>query len=168
MEFKDNLKALRLAASLSQEQLALQCGFNNQSRISNYENGSRQPSMSDLIALARELGTSTDALLGVAPLGVAEPRAPYGAGDDLERIRTDILALRQAVLMLTAALVDNAPGAARVLQVALHRPDLCLPTDRNFLGEFASLVNDLAPAADQTGAQRVDEALRKVAGARQP
>ena len=121
MEFKDNLKALRLAASLSQEQLALQCGFNNQSRISNYENGSRQPSMSDLIALARELGTSTDALLGVAPLGTAEPRASYGAGDDLERIRTDILALRQSVLILAAAMIENAPSAAELLQAGLKR-----------------------------------------------
>lgn len=168
MEFKDNLKALRLAASLSQEQLALQCGFNNQSRISNYEAGSREPSMADLVALARELRTTTDTLLGLVPIGVSEPRATYGANADVETIKTDILALRQAVLMLTAALVDNAPGAARVLQIALHRPDLGLPIDRNFLGEFASLVNDLAPAADQTGAQRVDEALRKVAGARQP
>lgn len=167
MEFPSNLKALRQAAKLSQEQLALQCGFGTQSRISNYESGAREPDMADLIALARTLRTTTDELLGVTPLVVAEDQGAYTTTADLEEVRTDILALRQSVLMLTAALIASAPASARVLHDALHDPGNRLPIDKNFLGELADLVVDLSPNQDQTGAQRVGEALRKAAGARQ-
>ena len=86
MEFPSNLKALRQAAKLSQEQLALQCGFGTQSRISNYESGAREPDMADLIALARTLRTTTDELLGVTPLVVAEDQGAYTTTADLEEV----------------------------------------------------------------------------------
>lgn len=67
MTFSDNLKRLRKAAGLSQEQLALACGWSGQSRIANYESASgsaREPKLSELPLMARALGVSVSTLLG--------------------------------------------------------------------------------------------------------
>lgn len=45
MAFKDNLRLFRKAAGLSQEALALACGWSGQSRIANYDKGIREPSI---------------------------------------------------------------------------------------------------------------------------
>lgn len=52
----NNLKQLRKKAAVTQLQLAAQCGWpDGQSRISNYENGSRVPTLEDARALAAAL-----------------------------------------------------------------------------------------------------------------
>lgn len=60
----DMIGNLRYNRNLSQDQLAREIGV-NKSTIAHYESGTRQPSLSKLIALSRTLGVSTDYLLGI-------------------------------------------------------------------------------------------------------
>ncbi|WP_045769525.1 helix-turn-helix domain-containing protein [Xanthomonas albilineans] len=74
MSFSNTLKRLRLARGLTQEKLALACGWNGQSRIANYESNSpkaREPKLSELPVIARALGVSLEELLGDNDLGDA-------------------------------------------------------------------------------------------------
>jgi transcriptional regulator with XRE-family HTH domain len=76
MAFKDNLKRAREANKLTQEQLAHAIGAAGQSRISNYESGVREPTLSEIEDLARALKTSPIHLLGWAePLTKASPQS---------------------------------------------------------------------------------------------
>ncbi|RZZ90628.1 helix-turn-helix domain-containing protein [Pseudoxanthomonas winnipegensis] len=59
MAFSDNLRAARKAKGLTQEELALACGWSGQSRIANYESNSssaREPKVSEVPLLAKALG----------------------------------------------------------------------------------------------------------------
>jgi SOS-response transcriptional repressor LexA len=58
MEFKDKLRAARKKAKLSQPALAMLCGWESQSRISNYETGERIPVLPDLMLIAKALKIS--------------------------------------------------------------------------------------------------------------
>lgn len=61
----ERLKALRLRAQLTQPQMAERCGWDSQSRISQYETEKREPSLSDLEKMAGVLGVSiTEILFG--------------------------------------------------------------------------------------------------------
>lgn len=77
MNFAANLKRLRMAAKLSQEQLAHACGYSHQSRIGNYESPSpkaRQPRPDELPNIAKALGVSVGDLLAEHPTaGSAAP-----------------------------------------------------------------------------------------------
>jgi transcriptional regulator with XRE-family HTH domain len=78
MNFAANLKRLRLAAKMSQEQLAHACGYPHQSRIGNYESPSpkaRQPRPDELPNIAKALGVSVAELLADFPdeSGTAAP-----------------------------------------------------------------------------------------------
>lgn len=64
MSFAHNLKRYRAAAKLTQEQLAHACGWSGQSRIANYEAGSREPTFDDADALAHALHVSREEMLG--------------------------------------------------------------------------------------------------------
>ena len=71
MNFAQTLKALRLKAGLTQEQLAHACGYSGQSRIGNYESGkpkARQPKPDELPTIAKALGVSVSALFGETAL----------------------------------------------------------------------------------------------------
>jgi transcriptional regulator with XRE-family HTH domain len=67
MEFAANLKRLRKAAKLSQEGLALACGWSGQSRVGNYESGFREPELAEIPVIARALGVQVGELFGEAP-----------------------------------------------------------------------------------------------------
>ncbi|PPS61791.1 XRE family transcriptional regulator [Pseudomonas sp. BRM28] len=54
----NRIKHLRKAKGMSQQALALACGWESQSRIGNYEKGTRQPNLQDLEKLAGALGIS--------------------------------------------------------------------------------------------------------------
>jgi len=76
MTFAATLRAIRKARGLTQEQLALACGFNNQSRIGNYEadpgkKHSREPNLDEIPIIAKALGVSIGELFGeeIAPDG---------------------------------------------------------------------------------------------------
>ncbi|WP_395706827.1 helix-turn-helix domain-containing protein [Casimicrobium huifangae] len=53
--FGARLRAARLAAKLTQEELAHACNFPGQSRIGNYERGTREPSLKDIQIICRVL-----------------------------------------------------------------------------------------------------------------
>ena len=69
----DELKRLREAAGLSQVQLALRLGV-SQSTVANWEIGRRAPQARHLIKLAKILGCSVDALLGLNTQGADAAR----------------------------------------------------------------------------------------------
>ena len=64
MDFHSNLRRLRNAAGMTQEQLALAAGGWGQSRISNYEKGIRAPTLADADVLAKALNVTRPELLG--------------------------------------------------------------------------------------------------------
>lgn len=59
----DKIKELRKELDLTQEELASKLSLSRQC-ISRWENNSNEPSINDIIRLARMLDTSTDYLLG--------------------------------------------------------------------------------------------------------
>jgi phage repressor protein C with HTH and peptisase S24 domain len=70
MSFASNLKALRQAKGLTQEQLAHACGWRGQSRVANYEStgkSGREPSEADIRALAAALEVTVAELFGEYP-----------------------------------------------------------------------------------------------------
>lgn len=70
MGFRDNLRKFRKAARLTQEQLALACGWSGQSRIANYEAGTREPTLDEVASLAAALGVTPGELLDAPePIG---------------------------------------------------------------------------------------------------
>lgn len=69
MDFRANLRRLRLAAGLTQAQLAERCGW-GQSRLSNYEiplerEGARTPDVDDAVVLATALNVPIQELYGL-------------------------------------------------------------------------------------------------------
>ena len=58
-----NIKEFRLAANLTQEELAEKVGV-KQSQLCSFELGSREPKTAVLVLLANTLDVTTDALLG--------------------------------------------------------------------------------------------------------
>lgn len=67
MNFSANLKRLRKASGLSQEGLALACGWSGQSRVGNYESGYREPELAEIPVIARALGVQIGELFGEPP-----------------------------------------------------------------------------------------------------
>lgn len=65
MSFGMRLRAVRQAAGMTQEELALACGFNGQSRIANYESpsGGREPSIADINTICRVLSVPAGVLV---------------------------------------------------------------------------------------------------------
>lgn len=59
------IKRYRMAKQLSQQALATECGWASQSRIGNYEKGTREPNLGDLEKIAKALGlTLSDLVAG--------------------------------------------------------------------------------------------------------
>lgn len=79
MAFSDNLRAARLRSGLTQEALALACGWSGQSRIANYESSAptaREPKVSEVPLLAKALGVSIASLFGEAPASQSQRPDP--------------------------------------------------------------------------------------------
>lgn len=71
----------RKAAGLSQAALASACGWKSQSRVGNYESGTREPTLADLEKIAAAVGVSVAQITyGEPPQRVAEP-AVLGQAD---------------------------------------------------------------------------------------
>ncbi len=64
MNFATRLKELRKSKKITQLMLALELKT-NQNTISRYENGEREPGISEIIAIANYFNVSVDYLLGV-------------------------------------------------------------------------------------------------------
>lgn len=70
--FNERLRKLRSSAGLTQEQLALACGWSGQSRVANYEaprdrKGARDPAFDELPLLAKALGVTIAELFTDTP-----------------------------------------------------------------------------------------------------
>lgn len=74
--FGQRLRRIRLRQGLTQEDVALACGYQGQSRISNYENAWRIPSVDEIEKLASALYVQAAELLGDARVAVSETRPP--------------------------------------------------------------------------------------------
>ena len=61
----DNIKALRIKAGLTQQQLADKLGGISSSTVGMYEQGRRTPDMDKIIRLGEIFSVTTDSLLGV-------------------------------------------------------------------------------------------------------
>ncbi|MFS2091731.1 XRE family transcriptional regulator [Pseudomonas sp. Pseusp11] len=57
------IKRLRKAAGISQAQLAEACGWKSQSRVGNYEAGTREPTLADIAAMAKAIGVDESEIL---------------------------------------------------------------------------------------------------------
>jgi phage repressor protein C with HTH and peptisase S24 domain len=68
------IKALRKVRRLSQQELAHACGWESQSRIGNYEKGTREPSLQDLKKIADALGVDIPELLNQSDKVLVTPR----------------------------------------------------------------------------------------------
>ena len=76
------IKRLRKAAQLSQAQLAEACGWKSQSRVGNYEVGSREPTLADIAAMAKALRVDqSELLLDTGSGGAVAPSSPLSAAD---------------------------------------------------------------------------------------
>lgn len=64
------IKRFRKAAGISQAQLADACGWKSQSRVGNYESGTREPTLADIQTIASALGANFTDLLPVHNEGV--------------------------------------------------------------------------------------------------
>lgn len=73
MPYPDAIKRLRNARNLTQEQLAMACGFPTQSRIANYERGKREPSLADAALLAEALGVTQAEVLDLTYPAQSQP-----------------------------------------------------------------------------------------------
>ena len=88
--FGEKLKSYRLAAGLTQEELANKCGMKKQS-ISRYEKSEREPNIRIASVLARELGISLESLVnGSVPDGVDMEAL---AGEDLSAKQKEFIRL---------------------------------------------------------------------------
>lgn len=76
------IKRLRKATGMSQAQLADACGWKSQSRVGNYEAGTREPTLADIASIAAALGVDQSELLLNSPAIETEP-APGRTTADL-------------------------------------------------------------------------------------
>lgn len=92
MELGERIKAARKAAGLTQAGLASLCGWDPPSRLANYEQGIREPSLADLKTIARHVAaggwTLSDIVIGPA----SQP-----AGLDLDTLQIALVAVKKAI-----------------------------------------------------------------------
>jgi transcriptional regulator with XRE-family HTH domain len=104
--FGERLVALREAAGYTQQELADEVGVSRR-MIAYYEGQSEHPPTTLLPAIAKALGVSTDALLGLTP----PPRIPKGRNTRLQRRLNEIEKLdsreKRQVLQILDAFLEN-------------------------------------------------------------
>ena len=95
------IKHYRLMSGMSQLALAERCGFQSQSRISHYENNTREPSTEDLAAICKVLGIDAGTLYRQAGVSAGQ-KAPTNSSPhhaELQRL-FDQLPLEQQFLVM--------------------------------------------------------------------
>lgn len=78
MEFKDRLSALRREKGMKQTDLATLCGV-SRITVTRWENGTSEPSISELQHIAEILETSVSALMGEKPVSEDKIILRHGA-----------------------------------------------------------------------------------------
>lgn len=83
MAFADRLKFCRQQTGMTQEQLALRCGWSGQSRVANYESSGksvREPPLDELPILADALGVPVGVLVDDREFAVWQKRQGMAIG----------------------------------------------------------------------------------------
>lgn len=111
MTLGQNIQAARKAKGLSQETLAEKIGVSRQA-LGKWEKDTALPGLDNLQALAAELGTGVDALLGT------EPSAPAAPAVTLDAMR-DLLSARDAEEKRRRRLWGCAGGATFLILAGL-------------------------------------------------
>ena len=111
MTLGQNIQAARKAKGLSQETLAEKIGVSRQA-LGKWEKDTALPGLDNLQALAAELGTGVDALLGT------EPSAPAAPAVTLDAMR-DLLSARDAEEKRRRRLWGGAGGATFLILAGL-------------------------------------------------
>lgn len=130
MELGERIKAARKAAGLTQAQLAAACGWDPPSRLANYEQGTREPSLADLQLIARHVApggwTYADIVIG---------QSSQPAGLDLTTLRIALVAVKKAIRAADVEidLYSTAPLIALAYRERAVLP--AVPTDKQ-LKEF--------------------------------
>lgn len=136
--FAKTLRRLRKDAELTQEQLALACGYQGQSRIANYEStgeNARTPSLAEIPVLAKALRVNE------AELVAALPPETMQANEVLPAHLGEL----QTLLSLTArALAATIPDAGRDLVAEIERI-AGIPRKGTFAREFLDGVRAEIP-----------------------
>lgn len=125
MDFPANLRRLRKAAKLTQQQLADACEFSTQSRIGNYEAGRGLPSLPDLLVMARVLHVGIGEFFGEPSRAVRH---------DPEMVDDVIFALNAATGTFDEA---SARDFVRLYEIRARTPER--PTKRDMLAIYASV-----------------------------
>jgi len=118
------IKRLRKATGMSQAQLADACGWKSQSRVGNYEAGTREPTLADIASIASALGVDQSELLLNSPQS-ENPSTPMRSTADLVK---QMLAKsgkgipEEARKRLLAAAEEPAPS--NVIATEFQRPGL--------------------------------------------
>lgn len=115
MEFR--IKEARIAANLTQDQLANLLGIKN-TTLSGYETGAHDPKSNTLIEIARICGTTVDYLLGISvePAKEEENEVPASLAadeDELITIYRDLNDYGQTILLNTARGLSANPDMKR-------------------------------------------------------
>lgn len=129
------IRRWRTYRGLTQEGLALACGWSGQSRVSNYENpgdGGRNPSVEELPLLARALGITLDELFFGDPGAVSQT------------VRLDVEKLQTASIKLItdfgmAGLPAQLDRDMDLLALAYERE--MMPSDDRVSATYAEAVN---------------------------
>lgn len=126
------IKRLRKEAGLSQAQLADACGWKSQSRVGNYEAGTREPNLADISAIAKALRIDDAQLLlstppaDLSPLSFETAQTSVAPGSAADAVRAMLAksgknvpeTLKQKII----AVADTADS--NVVTVDFSRPGL--------------------------------------------
>lgn len=157
-----NLKRLRKDAGLTQEALALACGWSGQGVIGNYESlkaDANQPSPEKLVAIAGVLGVSVAELFGEAP-----PRGERTS--HLGRIDFGKMAIATKALLDAVELTGSPPEWAfdpPLLELAYQSVD-ALGDKLDHLGLVKELAKTIRGRAndDEVSGRRATAAIRGI------
>jgi transcriptional regulator with XRE-family HTH domain len=141
MPFHLNLRRLRKAKGMSQEALALECGWKGQSRISNYEadpasKGARKPALDEIPVIAAALGVEIQELFDMP----AKPS--QSARPDPEILARAVTVLRNLASLQAGAatFLYDAPSILAIYdEVSRTPPDVDFDREA-ILGRMAAVL----------------------------
>jgi transcriptional regulator with XRE-family HTH domain len=118
------IKRLRKATGMSQAQLADACGWKSQSRVGNYEAGTREPTLADIASIASALGVDQSELLLNSPPPEIPSTQPRSTADLVKQMlaKSGRGIPEEARKRLLAAAEEPAPP--NVIAAEFQRPGL--------------------------------------------
>jgi len=118
------IKRLRKATGMSQAQLADACGWKSQSRVGNYEAGTREPTLADIASIAAALGVDQSELLLSSPPPETPSTQPRSTADLVKQMlaKSGKNIPEEARKRLLAAAEE--PATTNVIAAEFQRPGL--------------------------------------------